>query len=75
MAEQHEQTPHSDTGPAATERAEALVNQLGERIGQYAALTNQQLQRWTARTREELEDIWAEAQSLRHRQTPPPAQA
>ena len=44
-------------GPAV-ERAEDLVDQFGERLGTT-------LGRFAARAREELEDIWAEAQNIR----------
>ena len=48
-----------------TERAEALVDRLGGRLGFFAGLTALQLRRATARAREEAEDLWAEAQSIR----------
>jgi hypothetical protein len=41
------------------QRAEELLEQAGQRVGIW-------LWRVTARAREEAEDIWAEAQSLRH---------
>ena len=41
-----------------TERAEELLEQWGERAGRWLSRT------W-ARAREEAEDIWAEAQSVR----------
>ncbi len=50
-----------------TERAEELVDHLGERFGNFLSTCATQLNRWTARAREEAEDIVAEAQSLRHR--------
>jgi hypothetical protein len=43
----------------AVQRAEELVDAWGQKIGNFAA-------RLLARTREEAEDIWAEAQSIRH---------
>jgi hypothetical protein len=52
-------------GKPTTERAEELVDQLGQRIGHYAALTSLQILRATARVREEVEDMWAEAQNIR----------
>lgn len=48
----------------ATERAAETVDQLGERVGQWAVQFGQRLRVATARAREEAEDIWAEAQSL-----------
>jgi hypothetical protein len=41
-----------------TERAEQMMQDLGERIADWAS-------RAAARAREEAEDIWAEAQALR----------
>jgi tRNA U34 5-carboxymethylaminomethyl modifying enzyme MnmG/GidA len=52
-------------GKPTTERAEVLVDQLGQRISHYAALTSLQIMRATARVREEAEDMWAEAQNIR----------
>jgi len=49
----------------ATARAEDAVDQAGERVGQFAALFGRRLQVLAARAREEAEDIWAEAQSMR----------
>lgn len=46
-------------GSSETERAERLVEDWGARMGRFFAQA-------TARTREEFEDIWAEAQSVRH---------
>lgn len=43
-----------------TERAEQMMTSAEERIGRFAA-------RLAACTREEVEDIWAEAQSIRHK--------
>lgn len=53
-----------ETRPA-TERAEELVDRLGGRLGLFAALTALQLRRLAARAREEAEDLWAEAESVR----------
>jgi hypothetical protein len=46
-------------------RAEDLVEQLGQRLSHYIALAGFQIQRTTARAREEAEDMWAEAQNIR----------
>ena len=54
-----------ESGKPAKERAEELVDQLGKRIGHYGALTSLQVLRATARVREEVEDMWAEAQNIR----------
>ena len=56
----------SPTAPvAATERAEQLLDGVGERVGRFAALAGRQIRRAAALTREEAEDIWAEAQQVR----------
>ena len=49
-----------------TERAEVLVDQWGERVGRFLSSAGYQLRRAAARAREEAEDIWAEAQTIRH---------
>ncbi len=57
----------SATEDPATMRAEELVDRLGERIGYFASLLNQRARSAAARAREEAEDIWAEAQSIRRK--------
>ncbi len=47
------------------ERAEELMNRAGERFGQLATEAGFRLRQALARAREEAEDIWAEAQTLR----------
>lgn len=56
----------AETDRPATERAEEMVDTLGQRFGQFASEFGQNLMKWTARAREEAEDIWAEAQSVYH---------
>ncbi|HEX6779251.1 MAG TPA: hypothetical protein VF099_13670 [Ktedonobacterales bacterium] len=58
---QHE---HPQDTPAA--RAEILVDQWGERVGKFLSSAGYQLRKAAARAREEAEDIWAEAQAIRH---------
>jgi hypothetical protein len=53
------------TPPQATERAEILVDQLGQRLGQWSGTAGERLRRFWARAREEGEDMWAEAQDIR----------
>ncbi len=48
-----------------TERAEVVVDRLGERVGQWLSVAGYQLRKAAARAREEAEDIWAEAQAIR----------
>ena len=52
------------------ERAEEVVDRLGQRAGQIGSEVGQRLLRLAARAREEAEDIWAEAQSMRRREQP-----
>lgn len=52
----------------AMQRAEELVDHLGEQVGQYVSALGHNILKWTARAREEAEDIWAEAQAIRERQ-------
>lgn len=54
-----------ESGKQTTVKAEELVDQFGQRIGHFVALTSLQIQRATARAREEAEDMWAEAQNIR----------
>ncbi len=51
-----------------TERAEELADRLGQRAGYFVSLAGRRLQKMTALAREEAEDIWAEAQSIRRRE-------
>jgi hypothetical protein len=46
-------------------RAEEMVDRAGEAVGTWMARLNREILKSAARAREELEDIWAEAQSLR----------
>ncbi len=64
MAEPMEPQRQADA-PAepAMQRAEELVDAWGQKIGHFTA-------RLLARTREEAEDIWAEAQSIRRNAWP-----
>jgi len=55
--------------PPATERAEELVDRLGESVGHYASLARLRLLSVAALAREEAEDVWAEAQSVRRAQS------
>lgn len=56
----------------ATAKAEQMVDQVGQRISQYTTTAGLQLQRVVARAREEAEDMWAEAQNMRHQNGPKP---
>jgi hypothetical protein len=56
----------------ATQRAEEIVDRVGGRLGAVAAMTGLQIQKALARVREEAEDMWADAESIRdqNRHTP-----
>jgi hypothetical protein len=47
------------------ERSEELVDRAAQRLSQYALRAGYQIQKATARLREEAEDMWAEAQNIR----------
>ena len=51
----------------ALQRAEELVDHLGERIGHFAHTLSLRFRKATARAREEVQDIWAEAQHIKTR--------
>lgn len=59
--------PAGPTRPA-TERAEETLGGWGERVGYFAGVAGLRLRQWGARAREEAEDLWAEAQSVRQQQ-------
>ncbi len=48
------------------ERVEKLADVIGQRLGHFAAFVSLQVRKAAARVREEAEDFWAEAQSIRH---------
>lgn len=56
---------HQNANGTPQERAEVVVDQLGERLGRLFNTVSLQLRKAAARTREEAEDIWAEAQAIR----------
>ncbi|MBV9279773.1 MAG: hypothetical protein JOZ41_06810 [Chloroflexi bacterium] len=49
-----------------TQRAEEMVDRMGQTVGGFAAKVGLEIMKAGARAREEVEDMWAEAQSLRH---------
>ncbi|HTU93648.1 MAG TPA: hypothetical protein VMF69_26450 [Gemmataceae bacterium] len=63
-----EQQTKTAGGQDAQQRAEEMVDRLGEQIGHYVSAFGHNLLKWAARAREEAEDIWAEAQAIRERQ-------
>ena len=54
----------------ATERAEELADRIGQRLGYVTTLLGLCMRKTAARAREEAEDMWAEAQSIRRRDEP-----
>ena len=52
-----------------TERAEEMVDQFTQTVAGYAARIGHQILKGAALAREEAEDIWAEAQSMRRGQS------
>lgn len=55
----------TQTNAPATERAEELVDQFGQRVGHWAIVNNLRARRMLARLREDAEDIWVEARGMR----------
>jgi hypothetical protein len=53
---------------APVQRAEEMVDHLASRLGHYASAVGRQVLRLAARAREEVQDIWAEAQSIRRKE-------
>ncbi len=51
----------------AAQRAEDIVDRVSERVGYFASSMAQRIRIATARAREEAEDMWAEAQSIRRK--------
>jgi hypothetical protein len=72
-------TAEAATEAAATgaqpviQRAEEAADRLGERVRHYASIIGLKILRFAARVKEEAEDIWAEAQSIRRGGPPPQA--
>ncbi len=71
-SEQQPSNPSADVhteelNAPAMERAEQLVGAMGHRLSQWTSAAGLQIQRTTARVREDAEDVLAEAQSIRRR--------
>jgi hypothetical protein len=60
----------SSSGPSHTERAEEMVDRIAERVGQFTSVWGRKLSRAAARIKEEAQDLWAEAQSIRRGDQP-----
>lgn len=61
MAEERDQGPKK----SATERADELLNRVGWTAGFFGSMIGTRISRVAAYAREEAEDLWAEAQSIR----------
>jgi hypothetical protein len=55
----------SEAARQAEQRAEEMVDHAAQRVAEFTALLKRKLSQVVARAREEVEDIWAEAQSIR----------
>jgi len=55
----------------ATRQAEEMVDYLTQRLNSFTAFAKLTFQRTVARVREDTEDVWAEAQNIRHHQREP----
>lgn len=55
----------SGAAQSASGRAEDTLTDWGERVGYFAGVAGLRLRQWSARAREEAEDLWAEAQTMR----------
>jgi hypothetical protein len=56
----------ADQGDDAAERAQALADGIAHRVGYFAAWGARKLVGLASRTREALQDFWAEIQDFRH---------
>ena len=63
---QSETAQAEEAGKPATERAEEMVDRMGQRLGHFTSLASLQIQRVVARAREDAEDMWVEAQNIRN---------
>jgi hypothetical protein len=54
-----------ESAPEAVRRADAMMTDVGMRLGRLTARLQHEVGRFNARAREEIEDMWAEAQALR----------
>jgi hypothetical protein len=67
-AQQTSPSSADDARHQSMQRAEEMVDRLGEQVGHYVSTAGHSVLRWFARAREEAEDIWAEAQMIRQQQ-------
>lgn len=60
-----DEAPDGAPVPVEMARAEELVDQMTQAVGGFVSMIGLQVLKGAARAREEAEDIWAEAQSMR----------
>ncbi len=65
--QQSQATSADEARQEAMQRAEEMVDRLGEQVGHYVSVIGHNVLKWVSRAREEAEDIWAEAQAIRQR--------
>lgn len=70
-AQEKSVTSAQNTEGQVTVRAEQLVDDISQRVGAFMLMTSYQLRRAGAFVREDAEDIWAEAQSIRNQRKQP----
>lgn len=58
-------TGREQPGAPTMERAEATVDSLGQQLGVWGSQASLQIQKVIARVREDTEDMWVEAQTIR----------
>jgi tetrahydromethanopterin S-methyltransferase subunit G len=64
--EQPKPVQKEEQGEAVTKQAEEIVDRMGQRMRHFSSLIGQRILGVTARVREGTEDMWAEAQNIRH---------
>jgi hypothetical protein len=57
-------------GDETMRRAEEMIDRVAERVGEFTSYLGRKILRLGARAREEAEDMWAEAQSIRRGRQP-----
>jgi hypothetical protein len=63
--ESHRASSGKEANQEAMERADEMVGEMEQRLRHFASVVSFNVQKTTARLREEAEDMWAEAQHIR----------
>lgn len=66
ISQQEDIPPTKAQGEPVIERAETLIDQMGQRLSHIGTFSSLRIQQITARVRENIEDMWAEAQHISH---------